>query len=166
MGLSGLILDKNQNRNLLKLKKEILDIFFSLSCDCYDFNENLRGEEFCSVGVNKFFPNGQEVRFVMYIFGRCGEKECETFEWTDKKLYTGVLIEDIADCEKLVLDFLVKFFENHPDVIFYDELDWYYTKEDIEKIYSLNNIPEDWCYKRPEGILKNNVYLDHMNKER
>lgn len=59
-----------------------------------------------------------------------------------------MIIEDISDCEKILLDFLYEYLKLNPEDYFYDEEEWYYTYEDIERIKK-NVFDPAWCYKNP-----------------
>lgn len=85
----------------------------------------------------------------MYMYS---DDDClDRFDWVlkDGNLIRAIVIEDIAGCEKILLDFLGEYFELNPDDYFYDELKWYYTHGDIIKIKQKEFEP-DWCYKNPE----------------
>ena len=53
-----------------------------------------------------------------------------------------------SDSEYSILKILHEYFRIHPDEYFYSEEDWFYTMEDIEKIYEKDDWYH-WCYKKP-----------------
>lgn len=72
----------------------------------------------------------------------------DDFSWISSNLYVAILIEDLSDSEDSVLKILHEYFHIHPDEYFYSEEDWFYTMEDIEKIYEKDDWYH-WCYKKP-----------------
>lgn len=59
-----------------------------------------------------------------------------------------IIIEDIEECEKILLDFLYEYFKLNPEDYFWNELDWYYTYDDIMRIKQ-TEFDSSWCYKNP-----------------
>ena len=70
MGISGMFLRKITNERLSLIKKEIIDILESLSYNYYDWNENLKGENYCSISVDY-----NECGFIMYLYELQNSKE-------------------------------------------------------------------------------------------
>ena len=84
----------------------------------------------------------------MYMYSN---DDClDRFDWIlkDGHLIRAVIIEDFDGCEKILLDFLYEYFNLNPEDYFWDELNWYYTQEDIEKSKQ-EEFDSDWCYKNP-----------------
>lgn len=74
----------------------------------------------------------------------------DRFDWilSGGHLIRAIIIEDFNECEKILLDFLYEYFKLNPEDYFWDELDWYYTQEDIIKLKK-EEFDSDWCYKNP-----------------
>mgnify|MGYP004547459025 FL=1 len=147
MGISGMFLRKITNERLSLIKKEIIDILESLSYNYYDWNENLKGENYCSISVDY-----NECGFIMYLYELQNSKENWHINWIDNNLTEVVIIEDIKYSE-MILEILHKYMQIHPDTIYYTEMDWYYTKEDIDKIY-VSNDNIHWKYKTMKSNIK------------
>ena len=147
MGISGMFLRKITNERLSLIKKEIIDILESLSYNYYDWNENLKGENYCSISVDY-----NECGFIMYLYELQNSKENWHINWIDNNLTEVVIIEDIKYSE-MILEILHKYMQIHPDTIYYTEMDWYYTKEDIDKIY-VSNDHIHWKYKTMKSNIK------------
>lgn len=84
----------------------------------------------------------------MYMYS--DDDSLDRFDWVSKggNLIRGVIIEDISGCERMLLDFLYEYLMLNPKDYFWNELDWYYTYDDIVKIRQKEFNP-DWCYKKP-----------------
>lgn len=142
-----MFLRKITNERLSLIKKEIIDILESLSYNYYDWNENLKGENYCSISVDY-----NECGFIMYLYELQNSKENWHINWIDNNLTEVVIIEDIKYSE-MILEILHKYMQIHPDTIYYTEMDWYYTKEDIDKIY-VSNDHIHWKYKTMKSNIK------------
>ena len=147
MGISGMFLRKITNERLSLIKKEIIDILESLSYNYYDWNENLKGENYCSISVDY-----NECGFIMYLYELQNSKENWHINWIDNNLTEVVIIEDIKYSE-MILEILHKYMQIHPDTIYYTEMDWYYTKEDVDKVYNSNDHIH-WKYKTMKSNIK------------
>ena len=142
-----MFLRKITNERLSLIKKEIIDILESLSYNYYDWNENLKEENYCSISVDY-----NECGFIMYLYELQNSKENWHINWIDNNLTEVVIIEDIKYSE-MILEILHKYMQIHPDTIYYTEMDWYYTKEDIDKIY-VSNDNIHWKYKTMKSNIK------------
>lgn len=91
-------------------------------------------------------PEAQQ--WLMYLYS--DDNWVERFNWIAEgaKLIRVMIIEDISDCEKILLDFLYEYLKINQEDYFYDEEEWYYTYEDIERIKK-NAFDPAWCYKNP-----------------
>lgn len=91
-------------------------------------------------------PEAQQ--WLMYVYS---DDDCtDRFDWIaeDAKLIRVMIIEDISDCERILLDFLYEYLKRNPEDYFYAEEEWYYTYEDIVRIKQREFDPA-WCYKKP-----------------
>ena len=88
----------------------------------------------------------------MYLYELQNSKENWHINWIDNNLTEIVIIEDIKYSE-MILEILHKYMQIHPDTIYYTEMDWYYTKEDIDKIY-VSNDNIHWKYKTMKSNIK------------
>ncbi len=148
MGSSGMVLRKTKELELKKTKKRVISIIKSLGY-AYDIcNEDLDVEGYCtiSIGNNLNFDRG----FVMWLYGKPDLADQDNFKWIDSDLNQVINIEDISGRIDMILKFLHKYFKYYPNDYFNNELDWFYTKEDIDRIYNGSDW-EYWCYKKPPG---------------
>lgn len=75
--------------------------------------------------------------------------EDDIFSWVTPNLYAAILIEDIFDSEDSILKILHMYLKIHPDEYFYAETDWFYDKDDIDRIYKSSEWYH-WCYRKPK----------------
>ncbi len=148
MGVSGMFLRKINGEKLSIVKKEIIDILNSLHYRYYDWNEDKNGEDYCSISVDK-----NEIGFIMRLYGLNDCKENWHINWIDNNLNCVVDIEETWNCEEIILEILHKYMQLHPDTIYYEEMNWYYTKEDIDKVYNSNDHIH-WKYKTMKSNIK------------
>lgn len=74
--------------------------------------------------------------------------EDDVFSWISPNLYVAILIEDLFDSEDSILEILHEYLQIHPDEYFYAEENWFYNKDNIEKIHESGKWFH-WCYKKP-----------------
>lgn len=91
-------------------------------------------------------PEAQQ--WVMYIFSYDDWLDGLDYVLKDQSLMRTILIEDVSGCSRILLDFLYEYLRLNPEDFFYDELEWYYTYEDIVNIKQKEFDPI-WCYKNP-----------------
>ena len=139
MGLSGLILKKQEDTDLYKLVRDV-----KKAAEKAGLEFRIRPTLFDSLGkegvyrianiANTFEEIPEAQQWMMYI--NSNDDCLDRFDWILKNghLIRAVIIEDFDECEKMLLDFLYEYFKLNPEDYFWDELDWYYTQEDIVKI--------------------------------
>ena len=151
MGISGLILRKLKKMNLEETKSTLTSIFDYYGCS-YNANlytYNYKGYSYDYYFISVTFHKPKECRFVMYVFGEnIPEYKKGDFEWIDNDLASAINIEDISECEETLIRLLYEYFKYYPEDYFYDEFEWHYNKENINKIYKSKNIA-GWCYRKP-----------------
>ena len=86
----------------------------------------------------------------------------EVLGWDDSPMYewmgrgdslTGTfIIEDKFERGEMLLRFVEDYLRLNPNDIFYNEQDWYYTKDDIDKIIEKKVDPETWHCINPAEI--------------
>lgn len=153
MGLSGIILKKKENTDIYKL---ISGVRFAakqagleprIESTLYDSRD---GGVYTTANIADTYEDIPEAQqWLMYMYS---DDDClDRFDWVlkDGKLICAIIIEDIAGCSKILLDFLFEYLKLNPDDYFWDELKWYYTYEDITRIKQKKFEP-DWCYKNPQ----------------
>jgi len=147
MGLDGLILRKKDKMNLEETKDLMISILERLSYS-YSMSEekNKRGRKYYFCGVGEY--RGSEKGFVMYLEGESDPPDRNYEEWIDSDLGKVLHIEDISGSEDMILKILYEYFKVNPNDYFYNILDWYYTKKEIDRIYNSDDW-EDWPYKNP-----------------
>ena len=145
MGLTGSILRKSEMLSFKETQKIVVEIFESLKYRIKLWNEDLRGKDYCTVSVNK----NDSIGFVMYIYGEVSEADEYNFSYIDSGITRAIDIEDIFECEEMILRFLKEYFKYFPNDYFDDDLDWYYTKKDIDEAFKNGDFHE-WCYKPPK----------------
>ena len=146
MGLTGSILRKSEMLSFKETQKIVVEIFESLKYRIKLWNEDLRGKDYCTVSVNK----NDSIGFVMYIYGEVSEADEYNFSYIDSGITRAIDIENISECEEMILRFLKEYFKYFPNDYFDDALDWYYTKKDIDEAFKNGDFHE-WCYKPPRG---------------
>ena len=144
MGLTGSILRKSEMLSFKETQKIVVEIFESLKYRIKLWNEDLRGKDYCTVSVNK----NDSIGFVMYIYGEVSEADEYNFSYIDSGITRAIDIENISECEEMILRFLKEYFKYFPNDYFDDEYDWYYTKKDIDEAFKNGDFHE-WCYKPP-----------------
>lgn len=88
--------------------------------------------------------------FLMYIYNKSDSIYDNDFDWIRKEKYLNQIIniENFSECEDMLLKFVYEYLKLNKEDIFYDELKWYYTLEDIQKIHN-SLFDKEWCYKPP-----------------
>ncbi len=152
MGLSGLILKRKENADIHRLIRDI-----TLAAEQADLqpriNTDLRntrgGGVYTTGNIADSYEDIPEARqWLMYLYS---DDDCtDRFDWIaeGEKLIRVMIIEDISDCERILLDFLYEYLKRNPEDYFYAEEEWYYTYEDIVRIKQREFDPT-WCYKKP-----------------
>ena len=146
MGTSGMFLRKVALFNPQNTLREITKIMDTLGFK-YCVNSISSESSGFHLGVNDPKCNSN---FCMYIFERPKPKymEDDVFSWVSPNLYVSILIEDLSDSEDSVLKILHEYLQIHPDEYFYAEENWFYNKDNIEKIHESGKWFH-WCYKKP-----------------
>ena len=70
---------------------------------------------------------------------------------TCKKYYSYLFFENVSSREIMILEFLHRYFELYPDDIFWDCDKFFYTKKDIDKLYS-KTYNSNWLYISPDSF--------------
>ena len=92
--------------------------------------------------------------FLMYAFNDIDDMIDGRYDFIDeKKNYQQCLNIESFVSSKMLLKFIYEYMKLNRDDIFYDELEWYYTFEDIEKIVNMNTYDAEWCHKNPIDLL-------------
>ena len=146
MGLDGLILRKKDKMNLEETKKLMSSILDKLGYYYGMSEKNKRGRKFYTCGVSEY--QGSEKGFVMYLYGEQDPFDEGQFDFIECDLGKVLHIEDISGSEDMILKILYEYFKVNPNDYFYNILDWYYTKKEIDRIYNSDDW-EDWPYKNP-----------------
>ena len=145
MGLTGSILRKSEMLSFKETKKIAVEILESLNYRIMLWNQDMKGENYCTISANK----DDDIGFVMYIYGEVSEADEYNFSYIDSCITSVIDIEDISECEEMILRFLKEYFKYFPNDYFDDALDWYYTKKDIDEAFKNGDFHE-WCYKPPK----------------
>ena len=140
MGLTGSILRKSEMLSFKETKTITIEILESLK-----YMVDIMDEDYFTISVNK-----DDIGFVMYIYSKPHEADEYNFSYIDSGITRAIDIEDISECEEMILRFLKEYFKYFPNDYFDDEYDWYYTKKDIDEAFKNGNFHE-WCYKPPRG---------------
>ena len=153
MGLSGIILKKKEDTDIYKLIQDVKEAAEKAGLEPRiksTLFESLDGEGvYTTANIADTYEDilGAQ-QWLMYMYSN---DDClDRFDWIlkDGHLIRAVIIEDFDGCEKILLDFLYEYFNLNPEDYFWDELNWYYTQEDIEKSKQ-EEFDSDWCYKNP-----------------
>ena len=148
MGQSGIILKEKKDiifeEILSNVKKALENAGYHYICDtekgCF------KSFEYESNTICVQDRQNPERGYLMYLYGKSEEVYDTMFDWIKKGacLNQIISIEDFNNCEDMLLRFVYEYMKLSPNDIFYDELDWYYTKADIDKIVS-NSFNKNWC---------------------
>lgn len=163
MGQSGIFLKEKQELVLEKLVESVklaLDKTGYLYLCEYEsgWAANDKYEYYCmSVREDK----GSEKGFLMYLYGKSKDVYDLEFDWIREGacLNQAVNIEDFYGCEDMLLRFAHEYLKIFPEDIFWDEMDWYYTKADIDYIVC-GQYDENWCYMNPLGLARHCGIVD------
>lgn len=154
MGLSGIILKKKENIDIYKLISDVKKAAEEAGLEPR-INSILSGsldEEgvYTTANIANTYEDVPEAQqWLMYIYSN---DDCmDRFDWIvmEGHLIRAIIIEDIEECEEILLDFLCEYFKLNPEDYFWNELDWYYTHDDILRIKQ-NEFDSAWCYKNPK----------------
>ncbi len=144
MGLGGIILRKKDKMNLEETKKLMSSILDKLGYYYGMSEKNKRGRKFYTCGVSEY--QGSEKGFVIYLYGEQDPFDEGQFDFIECDLGKVLHIEDISGSEDMILKILYEYFKVNPNDYFFDDLDWYFTKKEIDRIYNSDDW-EDWPYK-------------------
>ena len=140
MGLTGSIFRKKELLSFKETKIITIEILESLK-----YMVDIMDEDYFTISVNK-----DDIGFVMYIYSKPHEADEYNFSYIDSGITRAIDIENISECEEMILRFLKEYFKYFPNDYFDDDLDWYYTKKDIDEAFKNGDFHE-WCYKPPRG---------------
>ena len=139
MGLTGSIFRKKELLSFKETKIITIEILESLK-----YMVDIMDEDYFTISVNK-----DDIGFVMYIYSKPHEADEYNFSYIDSGITRAIDIENISECEEMILRFLKEYFKYFPNDYFDDDLDWYYTKKDIDEAFKNGDFHE-WCYKPPK----------------
>lgn len=155
MGIAGMFLREREKIELYQIVDEVKQIVDAIGyvykrCLYHEFKSKYESDYFT---INIYEHEGSERQLLVYIFDKENRDEYNsTFDFVKKGAGLEQIInfENFSEHEDMLLKFAYEYFKRFPDDFFYDELDWYYTKADIDAIVEK---PYDWrwCYRRPEG---------------
>ena len=138
MGLTGSIFRKKELLSFKETKTITIEILESLK-----YMVDIMDEDYFTISVNK-----DDIGFIMYIYSKPHEADEYNFSYIDSGITRAIDIENISECEEMILRFLKEYFKYFPNDYFDDDLDWYYTKKDIDEAFKNGDFHE-WCYKPP-----------------
>ena len=143
MGLTGSVFRKKELLSLKETKTITIEILKSLKYRVMILDECVTEDDYCTISVDK-----DDIGFLMYIYGKPHEADEYNFSYIDSGITRTIDIEDVSECEEMILLFLKEYFKYYPNDYFDDEFDWYYTKKDIDDAFKKGDFHE-WCYKPP-----------------
>ena len=146
MGQSAvLIRDEN-----IKLEDLISGVKQALDNLGYLYNEEpYEGYTILYVRENQEYDDRQ---LLFYLLEKPRDKYVNyDYQWIKKGVMHVVTVDRFYDREDMLLKFVHAYLDIFPNDFFYDEMELYYTKADIDRIWSM---PFDytWCYKNPSEI--------------
>ncbi|MCM1500694.1 MAG: hypothetical protein NC124_19705 [Clostridium sp.] len=154
MGISGVFLKKEEEIDYPQIAEDIIqvlnDIGYSYYCEHRKGIIKDINREYDHFQINVWETENFEKQWLMYVYGKEDENLKPTFDWIEKgaELARVIIIEKFSECEDMLLRFAHGYFKTYPDDFFWDELDWYYTKADIDAIMA-EPFDKNWCYKKP-----------------
>ena len=103
--------------------------------------------------TNDEFVNSENFTKSTIIYIDLIENDDEMFYCpkTCKKYYSYLFFENVSSREIMILEFLHRYFELYPDDIFWDCDKFFYTKKDIDKLYS-KTYDSNWLYISPNSF--------------
>lgn len=155
MGLAGILLKKRELVDVQKIVNDLensalqVGLEFRNGIDC-EKNEDGSFNYLSANIANTFKEVEHQQQMLMYIYNISDDDYLQEFDWIEKgkNLIQIINIEDFQGCEKILLDLLYEYFKRNPEDYFWNELDWYYTYDDIARIKK-NEFDPAWCYKNP-----------------
>ena len=142
MSTSGLLLKKATLINPKKALREITKIMSTLGFN-YTVDPISSDPHGFQLGIHDpKYPSD----FCMYIFDKPKPEymEEDSFSWISPNIYAAIMVEDLCDSEESVLKILHEYSRIHPDEFFYAENDWFYTMDDIKRIYESMNLKQEF----------------------
>lgn len=88
---------------------------------------------------------------IIYIDLIENDEEMFYYPKTCKKYYSYLFFENVSSRERIIFDFLHRYLELYPDDIFWDCDKFFYTKKDIDKLYS-KTYNSNWLYISPDSF--------------
>lgn len=141
MGLAGILLKK---REFVNVQKIVYDLETSALQAGLAFRRGIDYEKkedgsfhYLSVNIADTFAEAEDQQqMLMYIYNISEDDYLQEFDWIAKgmNMIQIVNIEDFQGCEKILLDFLYEYLKRNPEDYFWNEMDWYYTFDDIVKM--------------------------------
>ena len=156
MSSTGIILKKRKDVEFYNLLADIkkASVYSGLEAridsKAYDDNDSMGSYTTGNVAdTYEDIPEAQQ--WLMYIYS----EDWGYFHYGDinenEEMIRVVFINDVADCSKILLDFLFEYFKLNPkDYFWTDGAKWHYTYEDIMEIKKKQFDP-DWCNKDPHA---------------
>lgn len=162
MGLSGIFLKRRQEIEYPQIMEDVIQMVENIGyihrrCERYQGTTKGKSEkyeyDYDYFTINIIESEHSEKEFLMYVEGKEDGFE-PSFDWIRQgaDLYRIIYIENFQDCEDMLLRFAHEYLNKFPNDIFWDDLNWYYTKEDIDEIMK-RPFDKDWCYKNPKDFL-------------
>ena len=153
MGISGVLLKKKEKFNFDKLISDIKIAANSANIICVDgieFQKQYYGP-YQYVTLNLRDVEGEtDNDFLIYVYNDICDMIDGMFDFIDseKNYQQCINIENFNGC-KMLFDFIYEYMKLNLDDIFYDELAWHYTFEQIEKIAKRDEFDLYWAFNRP-----------------
>ena len=88
---------------------------------------------------------------IIYIDLIENDEEMFYYPKTCKKYYSYLFFENFSSIERIIFYFLNRYLEIYPDDIFWDCDKFFYTKKDIDKLYS-KTYNSNWLYISPDSF--------------
>ena len=153
MGISAILLKDKKEFDFDKLVQDIRSAAKSANIICTDgmgFEKNADGTyEYVTMNL-KDIDGETDNDFLMYVYNDFDDMIDGMFDFIDseKNYQQCINIENFNGC-KMLFDFIYEYMKLNLDDIFYDELAWHYTFEQIEKIAKRDEFDLYWAFNRP-----------------
>ncbi|ADZ85421.1 hypothetical protein [Cellulosilyticum lentocellum] len=153
MGISGILLKNKDEMNFEKLIRDIKCAAHQANIVCLEgleFEKNNDGTyEYMTFILAEKEQDGNE--FLIYAYNDTDDMIDGMFSFiNEKKNYQQCINIESFKSTKILLDFIYEYMKLNKDDIFYDELNWHYTFEEIEYIANMGTYDAQWCYKKPQ----------------
>ena len=150
MGMMGMLLKRKEDIAAEKVWDDVIKALDNAGY-VYDYDQSL-----CQLMVYEYrYSNKHMEMFLHHREKDSNWDDGSLFEWMGQgdSLFRVVMI-DVRENEDMILHFVHEYLKMNPNDFYWGGggLEWYYTKEDIDRIIEKKYDPIMWCYTNPAEI--------------